>query len=295
MEIIKKNTPNYTEGREDTPIDRIVIHWIGAGTATSTIAWFGSEKSQVSAHFLVSEKNIYQFVDEDDTAWHSGNWEMNQRSIGIEHDATPDRELSDESYKTSAQLVADICKRHSIPLDREHIIAHKEVKATQCCGTVSVEKIIAMARELTSSTYYENRIKELEVELDEMRASRNEWKRKYGELEEKYERNMKEKNEHIEAQQKTISELNMHNSSLTRDKEILLSENNALKDQIKVLEDQLKECSGVRVSLEEQLLKSGEARNELENQLTECNKKVRTKLCKYSWREFAITKLKGCK
>lgn len=73
---------------------------------------------------------------------------MNQRSIGIEHDATTEHVASEETYKTSAELIADICRRYAIPLDREHIIKHSEVKATQCPGTLDIDRLIRMATEV---------------------------------------------------------------------------------------------------------------------------------------------------
>jgi uncharacterized coiled-coil DUF342 family protein len=72
---------------------------------------------------------------------------MNQRSIGIEHDATTTKNATEKTYQTAGKLLADICKRNNIPLDRTHIIKHSEVKATQCPGTLDIDKIIKLAKE----------------------------------------------------------------------------------------------------------------------------------------------------
>lgn len=182
MTITKDLTKyNKSDSSYRKPIDRIVIHWFGIGTLDSALGRFKSENGGASAHYLVSGSKIVQCVDESEVAWHAGNWAMNQRSIGIEHDATAPTDanphnLSEESYKSSAQLIADICKRHSIPLDRTHIIKHSEVTATQCCGTVDVLKLIELAKGFMGADPCSERVAVLEKDLDEMRDSRNTWK-----------------------------------------------------------------------------------------------------------------------
>lgn len=145
--MIWKGSPNFDSNRK--PIDRIVIHWFGVGTLESANARFQNPNNS-SAHYGVSGKRVWQWVREEDVAYHAGNYVMNQRSIGIEHDAgiDPPHGLSEESYQTSAKLIADICTRHKIPLDRQHIIGHKEVKPTQCPGTVDINRLISMATDI---------------------------------------------------------------------------------------------------------------------------------------------------
>jgi len=141
-----KPSPNFDTNRK--PIDRIVIHWFGIGTLASANKRFLDPNSGVSAHYGISDKTVYQWVLDKNVAYHAGNYEMNQRSIGIEHDAgiDPAHDLSEASYNTSGELIRIVCERHSIPLDREHIIAHKEVKATQCPGTVDINRLISIAK-----------------------------------------------------------------------------------------------------------------------------------------------------
>lgn len=145
MTIEWKGSPNFDSNRKS--IDRIVIHWFGGGTLEAANVRFQNASNQVSAHYGISDLRIWQWVQEDKVAYHAGNYAMNQRSIGIEHDANPEKPLSETSYKTSAILIANICKRQYIPLDRSHIIAHREVKATQCPGTIDLDKLIRLAKE----------------------------------------------------------------------------------------------------------------------------------------------------
>ncbi len=82
---------NHTEGRQGYEIDTWVNHWIGVGTYAGAISWFHNCSSKVSAHFVISkEGEITQVVKVKDKAWHCGAYGQpnNQRSIGVEHEAT---------------------------------------------------------------------------------------------------------------------------------------------------------------------------------------------------------------
>lgn len=144
--IVWRGSPNFDTNR--VKIDRICIHWFGSGTLEGANSRFQNPSSKVSAHYGISDNRIWQWVKEEHVAYHSGVYSMNQRSIGIEHDANPNKPLSETSYKNSAELIKEICKRHNIKLDRKHIIAHREVKATQCPGTIDIDKIIRLASDV---------------------------------------------------------------------------------------------------------------------------------------------------
>ncbi|MFJ3864854.1 N-acetylmuramoyl-L-alanine amidase [Streptomyces nigra] len=96
-----------------------------------TLFLFEAGRKKVSAHYVVrsSDGHISQCVRESDIAWHAGNWEENERSIGIEHEGWVDEPsyYTDVMYEASAKLTAAICARHGIPKDRAHIIGHHEV------------------------------------------------------------------------------------------------------------------------------------------------------------------------
>lgn len=145
MTITQKPSPNFDSNR--VKIDRILIHWM-AGNMASADAQFAKPNS-TSAHYGIENDQVHQYVQENKVAYHAGNYLFNQRSIGIEHSAAPDRPASEETYKTSGQLVREIAQRYGIPLDRQHIMRHSEVVATQCCGTVDIDKIIAIAKGAT--------------------------------------------------------------------------------------------------------------------------------------------------
>ncbi|MFD8116365.1 N-acetylmuramoyl-L-alanine amidase [Streptomyces microflavus] len=126
------HTANYTvpSHPSERRIDRVVIH-VAQQMFTPTIGIFRDPAKQVSAHYVVrsGDGHVAQCVREQDISWHAGNWDVNTRSIGIEHEGWVDRPeyFTPVMYLRSARLTADICERHGIPKDRAHIIGHHEV------------------------------------------------------------------------------------------------------------------------------------------------------------------------
>lgn len=151
MNIKWIGSPNYTEGRQGKKIDRIVCHWI-VGTLSAADITFQNTTTNTSAHYGVGNNEIHQYVKEPSTAYHAGNWDMNLRSIGIEHQGGPNLPISNETYETSAQLIADICKRGGLTPSSTTIIPHRSVVATQCPGTLDVNRLINRAREIISTS-----------------------------------------------------------------------------------------------------------------------------------------------
>lgn len=122
---------NYSDySRGDGDIDYIIIHTV-QGSYAGCISWFQDCDAGASAHYVVrsSDGEVTQMVDEEDVAWHAGNWDYNLRSIGIEHEGyvSSSKYYTDAMYRGSAALVRDIADRYGIPKDRDHIIAHSEV------------------------------------------------------------------------------------------------------------------------------------------------------------------------
>lgn len=113
----------------DYAVDRIVVHVV-EGSYGDALRVFRDPLHEAAAHYVVrKDGHIAQTVRELDVAFHSGNRKFNERSVGIEHEGYVDRpgDFTDAMYAASARLAADICARHSIPVDRTHIVAHSEV------------------------------------------------------------------------------------------------------------------------------------------------------------------------
>jgi len=113
--------------------------------------------ADVSIHYMIDrEGTVYCCIPENRTAWHAGvgEWKgeekyknnLNRYSIGIEmmaigswedmsiymtkeeYDALDSSLIgyTDAQYAALRDLVADICQRQNIPMDREHVIGHEE-------------------------------------------------------------------------------------------------------------------------------------------------------------------------
>lgn len=107
---------NYTKGRQDI-IRGIVIHHAASTSFASIGQTFQIPGRNGSAHYGVGGTKIAQYVREEDTAWHCGNWLGNSATVGIEttnSTGAPDWRVSDESIKTLIKLVADIAKRNNL-------------------------------------------------------------------------------------------------------------------------------------------------------------------------------------
>ncbi|TXS57896.1 N-acetylmuramoyl-L-alanine amidase [Streptomyces sp. t39] len=117
---------------DDYEIDRVVIHVVQGSYATA-LKVFRDPLHKAATHYVVrKDGHVAQMIREYDVAYHCGNRSYNERSIGIEHEGFVDRpkDLTAAMYAGSARLTADICARHDIPVDREHIVGHVEIPGT---------------------------------------------------------------------------------------------------------------------------------------------------------------------
>ena len=112
---------------------------------------------KVSIHYIIDRDGTVRcYIPEDRVAWHAGKgtWQdnekytntMNQYAIGIEMVAMGSKDdmsmyltgkeydsldpalmgYTEEQYAALQGLVKDLCQRHHIPLDRQHVIGHEE-------------------------------------------------------------------------------------------------------------------------------------------------------------------------
>lgn len=121
-------------------VNTIVIHDTEGGWNAS-VATLQNDAGK-SVHYIVDAdgSRVGQFVPESYTAWHAGNYYVNQRSVGIEHVgfAGDANGYSKGLYEKSAALVKSIRSRWTVPLDRTHIYGHYQVadgdKISQSAG-----------------------------------------------------------------------------------------------------------------------------------------------------------------
>lgn len=111
-------------------IDYIVVH-DGEASFDSMTRTVRNPRN-VSWHYTLrsSDGHIAQHVRTRHIAWHSGNWYVNSRSIGLEHEgylAKGGAWYTEAMYRSSARLVRHLARKHDIPLDRAHILGHDNV------------------------------------------------------------------------------------------------------------------------------------------------------------------------
>ena len=139
---------NYTVGRGGHTVELIVDHWTVV-MFEGAIRRFKDPASILSAHYVIgSDGRIAQLVSEDDTAYQAGVFSVNQRSIGIEHEAGPAMPPSDALYAASARLHADISRRHGFALQvGTTVLPHHAIVPTECPGTLDLDRIVREALE----------------------------------------------------------------------------------------------------------------------------------------------------
>jgi len=127
--LVLKSGNRTPAARTLRSVDRIVIH-VAEGRFWGTVRWLRNRRSHGSSHFVVGRNGkIVQLVSTSDIAWHAGNWRVNARSLGIEHEGWTYRRgsITEAEYHSSARLVAYLAGRMGIPIDRRHIIGHNQV------------------------------------------------------------------------------------------------------------------------------------------------------------------------
>lgn len=131
-------TKNFTKGR-GKQIDRVVIHH-NAGVNTVESLWRLWEFSRAaSAHYQVcSDGWIGQLVWDGDTAHHAANWDINQRSIGIEVSnsagANQNWPITVKALEETSHLIAAVCVYYKLgrPQWNRNVFGHSTYAATSC-------------------------------------------------------------------------------------------------------------------------------------------------------------------
>jgi N-acetylmuramoyl-L-alanine amidase/IPT/TIG domain len=127
----------------------VVLHST-AGTLGATDRRFADASRHGSAHYGVGlDGSMLQWVDESDTAFHTGRLPIDLVSIGIEHEDGGDQwsPRTAALYQASSRLVRAICLRYRIPISRRWVLGHSELGGAggDCPGSLDVDRIVAMA------------------------------------------------------------------------------------------------------------------------------------------------------
>lgn len=142
---------NFSDSnRKQEQIKYLVKHYVGAtGGAEANCKYFYDKFRGASSHFFVGHNGeIWQCVEENDTAWHcgtSGKYKhkecRNSNSIGVElcvkKDANGNWYYTEETRKAAVQLFAYLMDKYHI--DADHVLRHYDVTGKNC-GEPDVRK-----------------------------------------------------------------------------------------------------------------------------------------------------------
>ena len=130
---------NGTHGnhdKADRPRSQRITHIVIHDTECTYDAALGlvRDPTYLGWHYTLrsTDGHVAQHIMTKDIGWHAGNWYVNAKSIGVEHEgfAAQGSWYTEAMYRTSANLVRYLAGRYGIPLDREHILGHDNVPGT---------------------------------------------------------------------------------------------------------------------------------------------------------------------
>lgn len=111
-------------------IEYIVIH--DSEGYYNTLVRLATDPNYLSWHYSMRsvDGHIANHLNNKDVGWHAGNWYVNAKAIGIEHEgfAASGAWYTEAMYRSSAKLVAHLAEKWDVPLDRQHIIGHDNIQ-----------------------------------------------------------------------------------------------------------------------------------------------------------------------
>lgn len=149
-------------------VDKIILHYLGPGSgaqfryaadAVSAIrSWHLAQGyADIGYHWVVSQSgDIAPGRPEDQVGAHA--YGANTGSIGICCCIGVEDKVPSAMLAATAKLIADVAERYGVPLDRAHVIGHKDVPgeggATACPGQLYplIPQLIEQARQTSSPT-----------------------------------------------------------------------------------------------------------------------------------------------
>jgi N-acetylmuramoyl-L-alanine amidase len=110
----------------------VIIHYTAQDSVTQTLRTFTIQRTQVSAHYVVSKNGkVYHMLNDYMRAWHAGvsKWgnvtDMNSSSIGIELDNKGNEPFAGAQMKSLLILLAQLKRAYNIP--QANFIGHGDI------------------------------------------------------------------------------------------------------------------------------------------------------------------------
>ena len=167
------HSPNSSPRREGDKVQYFVVHHAAdtRSVEEQRDRFMVANDRKVSPNWLIGKDgSISEIVPPDKfRAWTSGQFDYNAVTVETQNTSgDPNWGISEESHVAIAKLVAWASKRYNFPIDRQHVIGHREVPgaATACPGpSMNIEKIVQYAIQYVTPIDPEPEV--LEVPSDE--------------------------------------------------------------------------------------------------------------------------------
>ena len=162
----RRYNTSQKSSRNGTRIDMVICHHAATTNAEQVLQQELSGSRQVSSNYIIDRNGgVIGVVPEEFRAWTSGSSAdggkgaaFDRRAITFEcaDDAVGDASgwpISAKSQEAIVNLLVDVHQRYGIPLDRDHIVGHRELWTrhrasypTACPGGMNVDDLVNRAR-----------------------------------------------------------------------------------------------------------------------------------------------------
>lgn len=154
---------NQSSSRNGRSIDMVILHHSATTNAEQVLRMMETGSRTVSANYVLgNDGHIYGVVPEEKRAWTSGSpsdggkgADFDRRAITFEcaNLSVNGWTISEATYASLGKLIADFHRRYGVPLDRDHIVGHRELYtrwgasyATACPGGMDLDKVVRLAK-----------------------------------------------------------------------------------------------------------------------------------------------------
>lgn len=163
-----RTNTSQKSSRQGAKIDTILLHHMAGTDAAGVVGLMESGKRQVSANYAIGrDGHAWGVVPEEERAWTSGAsgdggkgaaWDRRSITFEIADEKAGDPwPISSAAFEKVARMIADMSTRYGIPLNRDHVIGHRELWTryrasypTACPGGLDLDAIVARAIQIKS-------------------------------------------------------------------------------------------------------------------------------------------------
>ena len=148
--------------RDGQSVQLFVIHK-QAGNGMLYNFFQGGSRGSSTHYQVLKNGQVYQFVQEEWTAFANGDWGWNVRGLSIEFEGMDTDTVTNEQYENCSQLIAQLSKKYNFPCEYRDsaslknystrgVTIHKNITSTACPANVDYMRVINRAREILNVT-----------------------------------------------------------------------------------------------------------------------------------------------